>query len=49
MECSYDSFSLILFLYEQNHSQNFPPGQNFLEIKHRTGTEIGLQGYTGWV
>lgn len=49
MECSSDNFSSILFFYEQNNSQTFPPGPNFLEISHRTGTEVDLQDYAGWV
>lgn len=49
MQCSSDNFSSILFFCEQNNSQTFPPGLNLSEIKHRIGTERGLQGYAGWV
>lgn len=49
MERSSDNVSSILLFYEQNNSQHFSPGSNFLEIEDRIGTVIGLQGYAGWV
>lgn len=49
MGCSSDNFSSTLFSYEQNHSQAFPPGLNFLGKKGRIDAEEGLWGDAGQI